>query len=36
MLLCPKCGKATRVGHRIHADGSRSRVCKRCHEDMDA
>lgn len=35
-LLCPKCGKATRIGHRVHADGSRSRVCKKCHEDMDA
>jgi len=20
----------------VHADGSRSRVCKKCHEDMDA
>ncbi|MEN3038196.1 MAG: 50S ribosomal protein L24 [Candidatus Kryptonium sp.] len=36
MLVCPKCGKATRVGHTIlvSADGKRSkmRVCKKCGE----
>lgn len=36
MLLCPKCGKPTRVGHKIHADGSRSRTCKKCGEAIDA
>ena len=36
MLICPKCGKPTRVGHLIHADGSRSRLCKKCGEAMDA
>ncbi len=36
MLVCPKCGKATRVGHQIHADGSRSRACKKCGEAFDA
>ncbi len=36
MLVCPKCGKPTRVGHVIHADGSRSRACKKCGEVMDA
>ena len=35
-LVCPRCGKATRVGHRVHTDGSRSRVCKQCGEVMDA
>ena len=35
MLLCPKCGKPTRVGHVIHADGSRSRACKKCGDVMD-
>ncbi|MCD7846034.1 MAG: 50S ribosomal protein L24 [Oscillospiraceae bacterium] len=29
-LVCPKCGKATRVGHAVQADGKRSRVCKKC------
>jgi large subunit ribosomal protein L24 len=36
MLICPKCAKPTRVGHRVHADGSRSRLCKQCGETMDA
>lgn len=35
-LVCPKCGKPTRVGHIVHADGSRSRVCKQCSEQIDA
>ena len=28
-LICPKCGKATRVGHVIE-DGKKMRVCKKC------
>ncbi|HEX9118603.1 MAG TPA: 50S ribosomal protein L24 [Anaerolineae bacterium] len=35
-LICPKCGKPTRVAHRVHADGTRSRVCKNCTELIDA
>ena len=43
MLVCPKCGKATRVAHRIEEvtreDGSKKtksvRVCKRCKADID-
>ena len=27
-LICPKCGKPTRVGHKINADGKKVRVCK--------
>ena len=26
--VCPHCGKPTRLGHKIEADGSKSRVCK--------
>ena len=33
-LVCPKCGKATRVGHVIHEDGSRARVCKKCGAEV--
>jgi large subunit ribosomal protein L24 len=33
-LVCPKCGKQTRVGHKILADGSKSRVCKKCGETI--
>jgi large subunit ribosomal protein L24 len=29
MLVCPKCDKPTRVGHKI-GDGEKSRVCKKC------
>ena len=28
-LVCPKCGKATRVGHTI-VDGKNVRTCKKC------
>lgn len=27
-VVCPHCGKPTRVGHRVNPDGSRDRVCK--------
>ena len=33
-LVCPKCGKQTRVGHQILADGTKSRVCKKCGETI--
>ena len=36
MLVCPKCSKPTRVAHHEHADGSRSRACKKCGQDIDA
>ena len=28
-LICPKCGKPTRVGHKINKDGKKVRVCKK-------
>ena len=30
MLVCPECGKPTRVGRKRLGDGSGGRVCKRC------
>jgi large subunit ribosomal protein L24 len=36
MLVCPKCGKPTRVAHQVFADGSRGRLCKECGEAIDA
>ena len=30
MLVCPGCGKPTRVGHTELPDGSRVRSCRRC------
>ena len=32
MLYCNKCSKATRIQHKILADGSKTRVCKHCGE----
>lgn len=29
-LVCPKCGKAVRVGHRRNDKGVKVRVCKKC------
>jgi large subunit ribosomal protein L24 len=29
-LVCDKCGKATRIGARYLADGSKERFCKKC------
>ena len=29
-VVCPKCGKATRVGHKIGAEGKKTRCCKKC------
>ena len=33
-LVCPKCSKATRIGHKILEDGSKVRVCKSCSEEI--
>ena len=27
-VVCPRCNKPTRVGHRINEDGTKDRVCK--------
>ena len=29
MVVCPKCGKGTRVAHKIE-DGKKTRICKKC------
>ncbi len=33
MVVCPHCGKPTRVGHRLDED-TKERVCKRCGESI--
>ena len=33
MLVCPKCGKPTRVGHKT-VDGKNVRTCKKCGETI--
>src|SRR5262245_8587301 len=35
MLVCPSCGKHTRIGHNVLADGKRARICKRCGSVLD-
>jgi large subunit ribosomal protein L24 len=30
MLLCPKCNRGVRVGHRFTDDGQKQRYCKAC------
>ena len=32
-VVCPKCGKPTRVAHKT-ADGKKSRVCKHCGAEL--
>ena len=32
-VVCPKCGKATRVAHKIE-DGKKSRICKKCGAEL--
>ena len=32
-LVCPKCGKATRVGFKVE-DGKKSRICKKCGAEV--
>lgn len=34
MLVCPKCGKATRVGHAYDGD-KKVRTCKKCGKNID-
>ncbi len=34
-LICKGCGKATRVGKRVLADGRKVRYCKECDENID-
>ena len=34
MVICPHCNKPARVGHKKFADGTKSRICKRCGETL--
>lgn len=35
MLVCKNCRKATRIGFRQREDGTKTRVCRACGEDID-
>ena len=34
MLICPKCGKDTRVGYKILENKEKVRVCKKCGQEI--
>ena len=34
-IICPQCGKATRIGHLIDEKGKKHRKCKKCNAIMD-
>ena len=34
MRVCPKCGKPTRAAFTILADGTKTRVCKKCGAEI--
>jgi large subunit ribosomal protein L24 len=34
-LLCEKCNKPVRIGHRILEDGKKARFCRKCGEILD-
>ena len=34
-LVCPKCGKPTRVGHAIGKNDKKVRVCKKCNAQFE-
>ena len=35
MIICPACGKATRIGHSFDDKGIKHRACKKCGAFMD-
>jgi large subunit ribosomal protein L24 len=34
-LVCPECGKQTRIGHRVLDDGRKVRICRKCEGVVD-
>ena len=34
-LICPRCKKPTRIGHKILEDGSKIRICRKCGEAFE-
>ena len=33
-IVCPNCGKPTRVGHRKNDEGRSVRICRKCDADL--
>ncbi|MFN5757914.1 MAG: 50S ribosomal protein L24 [Planctomycetia bacterium] len=34
LVVCTSCGKATRLGVKVGADGTRTRFCRKCNADL--
>ena len=34
-IVCPRCGKPTRVGHKLYEDGTKGRSCRKCGESLE-
>ena len=34
-VVCPECGKPTRIGHRVLGDGRKVRFCRKCEGVVD-
>ena len=34
MLICPKCGKNTRVGYKVLENKEKVRICKKCNQEI--
>jgi large subunit ribosomal protein L24 len=35
MIICGACGRATRIGHNLLADGKKVRICRSCNSSLD-
>lgn len=35
LIVCPECGKATRIAHKLDDKGEKHRACKKCGAFMD-
>lgn len=33
-IVCPRCNKPTRIGHKLYEDGKKERICKKCGETL--
>jgi large subunit ribosomal protein L24 len=34
-IVCPECGAATRIGHKLLEDGRKVRICRKCEGAID-
>jgi large subunit ribosomal protein L24 len=33
-IVCKSCGQPTRVGHQVDADGTKTRICRKCEAPL--